>query len=390
MDNPFNFLNPPFKSAEDFKNFSEKIRATELSTVKKSFSGKIKQNFLIEILQAVEKRIGWDMLKYYPNSFRIDISARMLGKENPDYDICEFIVGRHTSNLIFLPENKKAEFQKSTEYKEKLINEVIDFIKVRQYGSVYFRKNYLFKNDNFLYFPVGYELFVLTVFLCNQKVEVSNNTINNLRTSILNKSFSILTMIEIYDFSSAYTLCRTMLEMYFKYVILSLNEDNTKDYNIFLNYEIELNSTGKLNEEFEQRFKNKYNNKINKIDYLHFGWLDNIDDYYNGYNIAGIIKYLRYKLKTDAFDILKPYYNRCHGYTHGNMPPCKYPLNDYFELSIMLFYVIRHIYCMDNDPETTLINGVNVLKKLDSDYKALLNQYDKRCAQLYEKYYKRI
>ena len=78
------------------------------------------------------------------------------------YDICRLIVGVHRSHSIFLSDDEIRKNERSRRYRQQLVSETIEKIRLRFYGSVYFRKCMLFPGEEFLYYPLPYELFVMS------------------------------------------------------------------------------------------------------------------------------------------------------------------------------------------------------------------------------------
>lgn len=81
----------------------------------------------------------------------------------------------------------------------------------------------------------------------------------------------------------------------------------------------------------------------------------------------------------------------CHGYTHGNVNTSKYPLLHYFEISIMLYYVLSHTYKIicDQYSVQTYIEDVDIITKIDKDFEQVIAQYSQRNTEKFEAYYKR-
>ena len=91
----------------------------------------------------------------------------------------------------------------------------------------------------------------------------------------------------------------------------------------------------------------------------------------------------------DYFICLEYFYKMCHGYAHGNVNHSKYPLLHYFEISIMLHRVVSHMYsnmCQELEVDT-VINGIDILEKAEKDYNVLIEQYNKRSTELFERHY---
>jgi hypothetical protein len=198
--------------------------------------------------------------------------------------------------------------------------------------------------------------------------------------------------------SNAYPLCRGMIEQYLKVLILKKHPENYKDYERFCNFEIEQSCCSqKYPDEFIELFdKRILSSSKSKVDYLHYGWLDNIDSYNtkstNRYSIYGIMDYLMAEADDEQYSILnhiKSLYKMCHGYTHGSAVHVRYPLLQYFEISIMLYHVITTVFNdiyqtlnTDFDPEDKIL-----IENLERDFSLLQEQYKKRSTENFDLYY---
>jgi hypothetical protein len=123
-------------------------------------------------------------------------------------------------------------------------------------------------------------------------------------------------------------------------------------------------------DEFNQLFANRVNKKEkNKIEYLHYGFVDKISDYHDivkqkPYSFNGLLKYLKAISSSDilgVFDTIEMLHKMCHGYVHGGISESKYPLLHYFEITLMLYYVIPTTYmmfCADYNEETNITNYI--------------------------------
>lgn len=127
-----------------------------------------------------------------------------------------------------------------------------------------------------------------------------------------------------------------------------------------------------------------------------YAWLDNIESYdtksTNRYSIYGIMDYLMAEADDEQYSILnqiKSLYKMCHGYTHGSTVRARYPLLQYFEISVMLYYVITTVF---NDIYYTLnIDFVPedkiLIENLKRDFSILHEQYKKRSKENFDLYY---
>lgn len=380
----------------DPMKFAKSISDENNKTIKELFKDKINGSFLIKIKSEVLNKMALDLFNYYP--FQFDNKKILTGTdETPEYDICRIIVGVHRHHSIFLSEQEIRENQRNAAYQEQLVNEVIEKIRLRHFGSVFFRRKQLLLGDEFLYFPVPYELFVMCMrSICLISENVSSFFIEY--GDILKNALSSLTLMENNFLSNAYPLCRGMIEQYLKVLILKKHPENYKDYERFCNFEIEQSCCSqKYPDEFIELFdKRILSSSKSKVDYLHYGWLDNIESYdtksTNRYSIYGIMDYLMAEADDEQYSILnhiKSLYKMCHGYTHGSTVHVRYPLLQYFEISVMLYYVITTVF---NDIYYTLnIDFVPedkiLIENLERDFSILHEQYKKRSKENYDLYY---
>lgn len=136
-----------------FQNSMESFIRENDKSLRSIFSGKIKGTFLTAIKVNVMQMLGPEIFKYYDMQLTNE-KLVSTGFEKPDFDICHHIVGIHRSNLIFNTEEERLKKEKSIEYKNALVNDVITNIKLRQYGSVFFQKQVISRGENFNYYPI--------------------------------------------------------------------------------------------------------------------------------------------------------------------------------------------------------------------------------------------
>ena len=192
FDNPL--INTEFtqKAFEELKHKNDKA-------LQHQFSGQIKGNFLITIKDIVSNRLLSEIANYY--DLRItDEKIVSNNLESVDYDICRQIVGIHRSNLLFETTEKRKQLEGDSEYKEKLIKLSISQIQLRQYGSMHFRQHPIMRGDSFIFYPVPYRLFVLSIKMLELLNTEKAKTISYYRliTTIDNKGLSALRYIKSY------------------------------------------------------------------------------------------------------------------------------------------------------------------------------------------------
>lgn len=364
--------------------------------LKSIFKHKINGSFLIKIKSIVLKQIGRDLFSYY--SLQLDPTVMATGiSEAPEYDICRMIVGVHRHHSIFLSDEQIRNNQKDENYQSLIVDEVIEKIRLRGYGSVFFRGRQLLAGDEFLYFPVPYTLFVMST----KSLIASSNDTNPLSFSyhsIVSNALSALTLMESNLLSYAYPLCRGMIEQYLKTQMLRKHPEVVHAYTEFCSYEIDQSC---CSQKYPEKFDEQYVNRLlksakSKADYLHYGWLDTIEAYNtsarNRYSIYGILDYLRSTANAEdsrTLDRIARLYKMCHGYTHGSAVHVLYPLLQYFEISTMLYDVIRSVYIdLHKQPDSTLHEeDVKLISVLDRDFALLDEQYGRRSTESFDDYY---
>lgn len=376
----------------DFDLYNELIKRWINRNLKPIFSNSIKANFLIEIFWKVFDKINNEIPIYFNQQVTIQ-TVMTNSYEECASEICKNIVAIHKANMIFIKDRKT--FEEDEKYKNELINDVVLQVKSRNYGAKYFRNKQIVKGDNFIYFPVPYSLFCL----CIKGITLLDKTkeYKDLYTNIFNKSLSALSLLESNFVDSTYPLCRSVMELCIKLLVTKNHPECLKEHNDFVWFEIQRNCCGKG---FVKEFINKFNNRLNKKDtnkvhYLHFGWVDKINDYTQKikkpYSIEGLLNFVNVDINNNGFiEQFKNFYTMCHVYSHGNVGNTKYSLLHYFEASIMLYYVIYIAYdliCEETKTEKS-INGIDIIKYLGKHFNRLGNQYSKRSTENFEYYYK--
>ena len=362
------------------------------------FKHEIKENFLIKIYHRVLDTLKQDIFLYYP--YNLSLENSIINHLNRwEYDICKMIVGLHKSNTIFDSDEEKGRKQNEEKYQQKLVNEVIENIKLRQYGSYFFRQNQIVAGDRFLYFHLPYDLFVICTRMNELLIKNADKKppFYNHISKISNIGLSTLSLLENNFLDNAYPLCRTIIELYIETLVLSHNSKSQNIYKDFSQIEFEKTQCGiDYPKDFLDKFDNRKKKNENKKNmYLHFGWVDEIENYHkivkkNPYSVAGLIKYLKFKYPEGNYDIYERFYKQCHSYSHANPIGVAYPLLSYFEVSIMLFLAINNTYkylcdCLEID---TNINGINIYEKTERDYELIVSQFNKRNTENFKEYYK--
>ena len=211
---------------------------------------------------------------------------------------------------------------------------------------------------------------------------------------VIYNGYSALSLLEGNLLGTAYPLCRGAIEMYLKLLIMDTRTEFYDWYEKFRMFEVEYSCCQTYPEEFNALFERRACQDTKaKADYLHFGWVDFIDKYHKivkrfPYSIYGILTFLKDKSEDRILELeqLESFYKSCHAYTHGSIQTAKYPVLHYFEISIMLYYVVRGTFllmCREKDVEA-LVDGNDVISMMDRDFEALYEQYKIRSTERFE------
>lgn len=170
-----------------------------------------------------------------------------------------------------------------------------------------------------------------------------------------------------------------------------------KSFEQFSRFEIEQSC---CSQKYPNGFIQLYNSRKllplkSKVNYLHYGWLDGIEQYdtrkANRYSIYGILDYLTNSIdRENELDRMAVLYKMCHGYTHGSTVHVRYPLLQYFEISFMLYYVVKPIFTSIQAELEIEMSSKDILliNMLERDIKTLDEQYRKRSTDNFELYYR--
>lgn len=294
--------------------------------------------------------------------------------------------------------------EKNEEYIKNLALKSIEQLKLRKYSSSFFSEKQIISGDDFLFFPVTYKLFSIVTNVTKALENVRYDyEFRELYFNIFNKAIAVLVLLGDNLLDSCYPIARGIIELYLKLLILKFNPLLIHEHNSFVELEIKINCSEKnYVETFNEKWKNRTNKHCKKkIEYLHYGWLDGIQDYHKNcgnkaYSPSGLFNYLQYKYDIanskykEALIYLSDLYKTSHSYAHGNIGNTVYPLLNYFEISIILYIILTHSYKMFcEDLELSMnIEGIDICTSIYEDFSILINQYKKRSTENFEMYYK--
>lgn len=384
-----------FELVKTFERDKERI-------LKNLFKEQIRGSFLMEMCDRVALALGPDfggVFDIVPNAMQMITTSG----ESIQYEICCHIVGTHRANMVFKTMTQVRELQRDETYKKQLTKQVVAHIKTRRYGSAHFRKMPMMQGEQFSYFSVPYELFVMSM-RANEIINAQETKFHNQFKlisyhAIIGKTFATLSLLGDNFLDSAYPTCRTVIELFAKLLILQDSSDLFEEAALFAHYDLLKNCcTGKYPPDFKKAFARRTNqNCKNMIDYLHFGFLDKVLGYHdivkqNPYSMIGILKYLTTVAESDVrnmFVLLENLYKQCNGYAHGSAAKSNYPLLHYFEIALSLAIIIPVVYQMicSETGESAYINGIDVPGDCNNNIQLLMEQYAQRSTENFDNYY---
>jgi hypothetical protein len=375
-----------------------RARRKELKT---AFSGRINGNFMLETCEKVIKTLiatgeisaCFDWRPTEENAVTGDF-------DQVDYEVCRYVVGAHRSNMVFVGDADRAKAEASGEYQGKLFEQVLTNIRLRKSAGAFFRKKQIVLGDEFIFFNLPHDLFAISVnasFLLKD----DSGDYGQFYASLFNKSLASLTLLEDSFLDCAYPICRSVIEVYLKLLVLKKRPIALKEYDAFLPFEVRKNLADMAwPKEFLGKFeKRRWKGRATKGDYLHFGWVDSIPDYFgsvaksNPYSVYGLMEFLSSicgEKQGHLFKNLQTLYTFCNAYAHGNLLGCRYALNDYFQTVLILSSTIPTAYRMlcEDEKADTKINGIDIVAKTNLDTEEMAEQYKKRTTENFEAYYR--
>lgn len=373
----------------------EKSRKELNKELKKLFAGQITQNFMLDIMYTMITRYS-DLQKYIPapNDIQSILSGRL---QNLFYILCEHIIGVHRSKIIFLSDSERSKLEDDNSYKEELMEDVYKELKLRYQTGVFIREGQIVRGDKFILFPLPYYITILTLKLLEIAPKTKKMPI--VYIDIANKSLAILSLLQDNFSDCAYSSCRIIIEDYIRGTIFHNCKEAMEEFYKFSEYELKQSLGYEFDDEFLDKFDNRLNKSCrNKIEFLHYGWVDVIPGYHQivdkyPYSFGSVKKFIVEKfadVDKNQYDLLDYYHSMCNGYAHGSILNSKYPLLHYFEITSILVNVTVNAYfaACDEIGESTLIDDLDIIAEINKHYKILKDAELKKSTENFENYYK--
>lgn len=373
------------------------IKETQNALIK-MFSPYIKESFLKQMLNLILSEHP-EILRHFDFSMSHESIVSGISDNAFEYELCRNIVAIHRFNCIGLSDSERVLEEKEDGYKSQLSYQVLDQIKLRNYASVFFRRKRFVLGEDWAFYPLNFKLFAICIKANEILREKYKGPYFALLSNLFNKILCALTIIEDNFMDNAYPIARGAIEIYLKFLVLLDYPQAVEKHDRFMQYEIEKTAhNGENPEAFLDEYDHRVYSKGNPVEFMHFGWLDDIPNYHaivkeRPYTIGGIISYLTSMLQdktNNYFDLLGNLYSRCHGFTHGNIGNTGYPLLHYIDLMMILANIGRHSFILlkQEAGDDGLINGIDPLETFNDDLSVLTIIFNSKSTEMFETFHK--
>ena len=167
----------------------------------------------------------------------------------------------------------------------------------------------------------------------------------------------------------------------------------------FNDYELKHCLGYEFDEEFLEKFKTRKNMSCrNRIDYLHYGWVDTIPNYHklvptHPYTFGGMKRFIINKFSNadkHLYNLLDQLHSTCNGYVHGSIANSKYPLLHYFEITTILVTVTVNAYsaACDEIGDDKKVNGLDIIAEINKHFSIMKKAELMKSTDAFEGYYK--
>lgn len=299
---------------------------------KRIFSGSIKESFLIDVYNFIVKDPRYHFILFGTTDFKKELSIDSLATGNGfnTIDICKMIVMCHYANTVSLTEQERGKQQQSKKYIDKLINDVLNMLKIKQLATNTFSKSSLES-----YLPIIYYSSALNNFLANQydmlkanKVKVNQNYNEDFNYLMIYKLIikirACINLADIKAVDELMVLYRTLIELFMTYVALWDQNDAIIDsFKMFDQAAFDYNYDGRIPDNIKIMANDQ---KANEIQFLNYGWIKNLPEFKSltnkskCFNLGGLGKILDIKYGnyiTNFGSELYKFYRACNPQTHG-------------------------------------------------------------------------
>ncbi len=333
----------------DVKGFDkpEAFRRESLKAYKRIFSKTIKESFLIDIINRIERDPRYIALLLNVDNINdlFSMDSVVVGKNTSFLNTCKMIVMCHYVNTVNLSDAERGKKQEDTQYKAELIDDVVEMFKLQRLATPGFSNSSL---ESFL--PIIYYISALNNLcgdiytnLTNKNIEAKKPYISEFNYKMIYKLLikirACISLADIGATDELMVIYRTLIELFMTYFALWDKDENAiKAFYEFDNATFEYNYNQKIPENMESEAKKL---KVNKVNYINYGWIIKLEEYQKIFGdspnigLGGLAKVLDAKYEhvcADFGSTLYTFYKSCNPQTHATLL-----IMNYFQLELYIF-----------------------------------------------------
>lgn len=314
---------------------------------KRIFSGVIKETFLIDMIKKVENDPRYGIIFTGTNNpdNLFSFERMVVGKGLHSTSKCKMIVMNHYINTVTLSDYERGKRQDNKEYKEKLVNDVINMFRIEKLAAPDFSNSSLES-----YLPLIYYVSALCNFCGSKYDEFESKKINvnepynsgfNYRMiyKLIMKIKACINLADIRATDELMVIYRSLIELFMTYV--ALWDANDATINSFLEYDqaaFDYNYTGVIPDYIKIQAKD---GGVDPVKFVNYGWIRNLEGFKNisnkskSFSLSGLAKILDKKCGYFCPNFgseLYKFYKGCNPQTHGTML-----IMNYLQLELHIF-----------------------------------------------------
>ena len=301
-------------------NEIEFINKERNKQLKERFGRFMKGNLLIKLKEEIKK--SQEFQPILQNCY--DLKPKFIlasGIDDLDYDICLKLAMNYWYLTIADSNEEKSAKNTNQKFIEQLKSKVITECWLRPLNKDIGNEDF-YTYHTTLNYSIHSAVNYMLSFLFNkpkQEFDFKNKDFKvNTLVVMLKLVRSILLLIESNNIGSAYSLFRTLIEIFCVYHAIDDNENVASVYYQFMNFRNEYDTSGTFPEAFRTLVPNNVSHLQN---YLNYGWIDGLDNHessrQNKYVFKDLLKYMKKVDKEYIKDILIAYKFACK-FSHGN------------------------------------------------------------------------
>ena len=334
------------------------IRQNLFKVYRYVFSGVIKETFLIDIYNKIEKDPLFSRLLYKSvNENPLSFQQVVCGKNAASINICKMIVMVHYMNTIGLSDAERGKKQKDIAYINNLVDEVVKMFQVENIATPHFSNASL---ETFL--PIIYYVSALTN-ICAEYFDSFVNQQNQMNGSynikfnhgmlykLITKFKACISLVDIRATDELVAVFRTLVELFMSFALFwNENDEAIEEYYLLSETTVNFNRGKGIPDEIKKESKNY---KGGAVSFINYGWirktkyfssLNKNDQIMNLGTVAKLLDIKYSELSEEYGTALYEIYKTCNPQTHGTVL-----FFNYLQLELYIFQNISGMLLLVSD-----------------------------------------